>query len=172
MTPHSTLVDRLRAFSELSAYANAGWDLPDHATAVLSKLCREAADALATPQAPAPAAAEPTITEEMVTAYLQANDAYWKEGDSLPTKPGKWRNGTPREATRVSLKAALAASQPSPQEPAQAEELLSDERVDQFLDAYQNDRRIVGDYAAFQGIARDIADYVAARKEQKGGGNG
>ncbi len=47
-------------------------------------------------------------TEEMVAAYLQANDAYWREVDSMPTPPGVWRNGTPEEATRVSLQAALA----------------------------------------------------------------
>ena len=57
------------------------------------------------------------VTEEMVTAYLTANDAYWKRIDGEPTKLGKWRNGTPSEATRVSLMAALAAA---PAAPAQA----------------------------------------------------
>lgn len=50
------------------------------------------------------------ITDAMVEAYLAANDAYWREVDALPrdiTKP--WRRGTPKEATRVSLQAALAA---------------------------------------------------------------
>jgi hypothetical protein len=46
----------------------------------------------------------------MVTAYLTANDAYWKRIDGEPTKIGKWRNGTPSEATRVSLMAALASA--------------------------------------------------------------
>jgi hypothetical protein len=55
----------------------------------------------------------PEVTEVMVTAYLTANDAYWKRTDELPaTNPGKWRNGTPREATRESLQAALKAAQP------------------------------------------------------------
>lgn len=60
---------------------------------------------------PAPQAALPAgVTEAMVTAYLTANDAYWHKTDELPQEnPGKWRNGTPREATRVSLEAALAS---------------------------------------------------------------
>ena len=55
-----------------------------------------------------------TVTEKMVTAYLTANDAYWKRIDGEPTKLGKWRNGTPSEATRVSLMAALAAAPSTP----------------------------------------------------------
>lgn len=61
-------------------------------------------------QAEAPTASnagEPT--DAMIDAYLTANDAYWREVDALPhdiTKP--WRQGTPKEATRVSLRAALA----------------------------------------------------------------
>ncbi len=51
-------------------------------------------------------------TDAMVAAYLAANDAYWKGCDVLPEKPGVWRNGTPTEATRVSLHAALAARAP------------------------------------------------------------
>lgn len=57
--------------------------------------------------------ASPVVTEAMVEAYLKANDAYWRETDKVPTWPGKWRTGTPSEATRVSLKAALAAA-PTP----------------------------------------------------------
>lgn len=55
--------------------------------------------------------AEPAayVTEEMVEAYLTANDAYWRRIDAAPGKIGKWRNGTPSEATRISLMAALAA---------------------------------------------------------------
>lgn len=49
----------------------------------------------------------PEVTDAMVDAYLKANDAYWKRTDELPTAPGKWRTGTPREATRESLRAAL-----------------------------------------------------------------
>lgn len=51
---------------------------------------------------------EPVATDAMVDAYLKANDAYWREVDALPTDATKpWRQGTPREATRVSLQAAL-----------------------------------------------------------------
>lgn len=71
-----------------------------------------------------------TVTEEMVTAYLTANDAYWKRIDGEPTKLGKWRNGTPSEATRVSLMAALAAA-PSTPPPAVVEAVpLTDEQAD------------------------------------------
>lgn len=61
---------------------------------------------------PAPAVAEPT--KEMITAYLTANDAYWREVDALPRHPAKWRNGTPSEATRAGLRAALAVSHAQP----------------------------------------------------------
>lgn len=57
-----------------------------------------------------PAVAAPEVTDAMVDAYLQANDAYWKRTDELPTPPNKWRTGTPREATRESLRAALGVT--------------------------------------------------------------
>lgn len=61
---------------------------------------------------PAQPQSEP-VTDAMVSAYLEANDAYWREVDALPTDITKpWRQGTPREATRVSLAAALAAQPP------------------------------------------------------------
>lgn len=67
-----------------------------------------------------PAVAAPPVTEAMVTAYLTANDAYWKRTDELPRSPDKWRTGTPREATRVSLAAALASQgAPAEQPPSQ-----------------------------------------------------
>lgn len=47
----------------------------------------------------------------MVAAYLDANRAYWQRIDSEPGIIGKWRNGTPKEATAYSLIAALAAAQ-------------------------------------------------------------
>lgn len=53
-------------------------------------------------------------TDAAIEAYLRANDAYWKEVDKMPTRPGKWRNGTPSEATRVSLRAAWAAQKGEP----------------------------------------------------------
>lgn len=56
------------------------------------------------------------VSDAMVEA---ANDAYWRRTDELPQKPDKWRNGTPYEATRVSLIAALKAAQPQ-QEPTPA----------------------------------------------------
>ena len=51
----------------------------------------------------------PIVTDEMVTAYLKANDEYWRKVDEIAPPIGVWRNGTPREATRESLRAALAA---------------------------------------------------------------
>lgn len=54
-------------------------------------------------------------TPEMVSAYLDRNDAYWHDCDALPPPPGTWRTGTPSEATAVSYRAMLAAA-PSPQE--------------------------------------------------------
>lgn len=97
--------------------------------------------------ASAPAApAQPSVTEEMVTAYLTANDAYWKRIDGEPTKLGKWRNGTPSEATRVSLMAALAAA---PAAPAQAVplETWSIERAADMLTAYAELVKATGRYA-------------------------
>lgn len=58
----------------------------------------------------ATAEAVPTVTDEMIDAYLKANDAYWHQADQIPPKPGAWRTGTPKEATRASLIAAIAAS--------------------------------------------------------------
>ena len=58
-------------------------------------------------------------TEDMLTAYLTANDAYWRRTDQLPAKnPSKWRQGTPSEATAESYRAMLAAApQPPAREP-------------------------------------------------------
>jgi len=50
------------------------------------------------------------VTEAMIDAYLEANDAYWKRTDELPKSGVKWRNGTPREATREGLVAALSTA--------------------------------------------------------------
>ena len=61
------------------------------------------------------------VTQEMVTAYLTANDAYWRSVDDGPPAIGVWRNGTPSEATRVSLAAALAAA---PDRSAQVAEVM------------------------------------------------
>lgn len=53
----------------------------------------------------------PPVTDVMVAAYLQANDAYWREVDALPRDITKaWRQGTPKEATHASLEAALAVA--------------------------------------------------------------
>lgn len=61
----------------------------------------------------------PEVTDDMVTAYLDANDEYWRMTDEMPLRPDRWRQGTPKEATRASLKAALDKSAP-PGEPAPA----------------------------------------------------
>ena len=52
-------------------------------------------------------AQEPVITDEMVSAYLEANKLYWTEDDKIEPPPGKWCNGTPKQATRFGLAAAL-----------------------------------------------------------------
>lgn len=52
-------------------------------------------------------------TDEMVAAYLQANDAYWRRADELPKKIGKWRMGSPSEATAEGYRAMLAAAPPA-----------------------------------------------------------
>lgn len=50
-------------------------------------------------------------TQEMVSAYLQANDAYWKRTDELPNKnASRWREGKPNEATAESYRAMLLAA--------------------------------------------------------------
>ena len=65
--------------------------------------------------------AEPT--DAQIAAYLKANNTYWHETDQeLPNKPGQWRNGNVKEATRVSLRAALA----TPAEPMDQWRLTSD----------------------------------------------
>ncbi len=81
--------------------------------AAVAKAERALAEALAEQQAE-PSADAPIITDAMVSAYLNANDAYWVGVDKGPEKPGVWRNGTPREATRVSLQAAFAAMKGTP----------------------------------------------------------
>lgn len=53
-------------------------------------------------------------TDEMVKAYLKANDAYWHRTDELPTPPDRWRVGKPFDATVESYRAMLAASPAGP----------------------------------------------------------
>ena len=67
----------------------------------------EAEESRAAPVAQA-AAGESAVTDAMVTAYLEANDAYWRKTDHLPVPPDKWRTGSALEATRFSLIAALS----------------------------------------------------------------
>lgn len=61
-------------------------------------------------------------TDAMIAAYLMANDEYWRKADEVAPPIGRWRAGTSREATRVSLNAALAASAPSQAEPPKIDE--------------------------------------------------
>jgi hypothetical protein len=55
---------------------------------------------------------EPVVTDAMIAAYLVANDAYWTSTDKIPTPPDRWRTGTPKEATRAGLEAALRFTRP------------------------------------------------------------
>jgi hypothetical protein len=67
----------------------------------------------ATPQPAQAAQPEIVVSDEMVAAYLKANTEYWKEADEMPQSkrnPARWRNGTPSDATRISLIAALEAA--------------------------------------------------------------
>lgn len=64
--------------------------------------------------AQAPVGAEIAVTDDMVRAYLIANRDYWHKADELPPRLGTWREGTPFEAARVSMTAALKlAAQPA-----------------------------------------------------------
>lgn len=82
--------------------------------AIVRRAIAERDAALAAPSVPSAPAAEvaqvAVVTDAMVDAYLKANDAYWKRTDELPNGGIKWRCGTPKEATRESLIAALASS--------------------------------------------------------------
>lgn len=100
--------------------------------AAIKVLADEVRALAASPQPEPSAQGEPvaTVTEEMVTAYLTANDAYWKRVDGEPTKLGKWRNGTPSEATRVSLMAALASAPSTPPHAVVEAVPLTDEQAD------------------------------------------
>ena len=99
--------------------AECGWRGPISECAYLGGIgpccpkCREIVEPDAEPTQPV--ALTLTVTDTMVDAYLLANKTYWEETDELPGRPDKWRNGTPKEATRMSLEAALAASAPAQQ---------------------------------------------------------
>jgi hypothetical protein len=56
-------------------------------------------------------------TEDMVKAYLQANNAYWQRTDEMPPPPNRWRTGRPFEATAESYKAMIAAASSAQKEP-------------------------------------------------------
>lgn len=99
-----TMVASGELFMKLGALAKRlGW-YDDPGNPKLGEfLCRHL-DALAAAPAAAPVV---EVTDAMVAAYLQANTAYWQRADEQPTKLGKWRNGTPSEATRESLRAVF-----------------------------------------------------------------
>lgn len=95
--------------------------------------CGETTESAATPAAPG------EVTDAMVDAYLKANDAYWKRTDELPKSSVKWRNGTPREATRESLIAAL--SNPAPvaaPAPASGWKPMPTQHTPAMVDAFEN----------------------------------
>lgn len=69
-------------------------------------------------------------TDEMIAAYLTENAAYWARIDELPnTNPGKWRSGTPKEATRQGYRAMLQAVPTPPQPSSQVAQEWTDERI-------------------------------------------
>ena len=84
------------------------------AAALLSSPAPAQAAPSAVPEGYAVVPVEPT--PEMVAADLAANHTYWKEMDEGPAPIGKWRNGTPSEATAESYAAMLAAA-PAPAAP-------------------------------------------------------
>ncbi|SHN40403.1 hypothetical protein [Rhizobacter sp. OV335] len=104
----------------------------DLVAAALQTACLDGAFMARTAQPEAPA--EPSVTDAMISAYLQANSAYWRSADELPLNlrdPSKWRSGTPREATLVGLRAALTLATPAPAAPAEPESF-----DDAFEDVY------------------------------------
>ena len=107
----STQQDALRKAREalMEAYFGVG-NWPPKANSAIALIDA----ALASQPAEAPAGQGERVTDEMVAAYLDANTEYWRQQDEMPAKtPSKWRNGTPQEATRVSLEAALRLAQPA-----------------------------------------------------------
>ena len=98
-----------------------------------------------------------TVTEEMVTAYLTANDAYWKHIDGEPTKLGKWRNGTPSEATRVSLMAALASAPSTPPHAVVEDVPLNFDQLQKVMSKHFGGRELTDDEAdSAEAFARAI----------------
>jgi hypothetical protein len=75
-------------------------------------------------------------TEDMVKAYLQANNAYWQRTDEMPPPPNRWRTGRPFEATAESYKAMIAAASSAQKEPG---ETGMDERKTDGVPACQAD---------------------------------
>lgn len=118
------------------ASASIGSFVSDHGWSQEDMDTMDSIDAiLASPEAPATAAVQVLeITDAMVSAYLTANAAYWQRTDQLPTTPNRWRTGTPEEATREGLAAALAAA---PQKPAPQPltETVDWEHIARLLDA-------------------------------------
>jgi hypothetical protein len=123
----------------------------------------------ATPAAhPVAGQGQPVITDAMVDAYLAANTVYWQEVDAKPfdaTKP--WRQGTPKDATRLSLQAALRAAPTAPQAPALVpllagalSELLIDVRI-----AQANMQRAAKRDPAWEGCATAILPRVLAAEK-------
>lgn len=85
---------------------------------------------------------EPVVTDEMIAAYLVANNDYWNRTDELPKHPAKWRTGTPSEATRVSLEAALKVAHPA-SKPEPLPKLRDDEIVMLYAEQPQCDADMV-----------------------------
>lgn len=107
---------------------------------------------------------EPTTA--MVSAYLEANKAYWERTDELPKPPHKWRLGTPFDATINSYKAMLAAAPVqsvvkdslTTQEPTPLEVRLVDTLLGQAQEPFAPD---------WAGYRQGKADGIAEAQEQR-----
>lgn len=106
IVPADKIMEQAQVFASCWSLVGGRFDngeMSDTANEEKAELERMVRAALASVEAPT----EPS--EAMIAAYLDANTAYWRETDAMPAiNPSKWRNGTVKEATRVSLRAALA----------------------------------------------------------------
>lgn len=107
------------------------------------------------------------VTDAMVEAYLTANDDYWTRTDQMPDKnPSRWRQGTPKEATRESLNAIFALlATPAPKDAGPHAQHLSDlhDAHNSFETEWQRQQATLGAPAP-KGGAKDAARYQWLRE--------